>query len=66
MVLMILLLLLILFTTTTIIIMLYITIPKNKYYYAGHIRNVLFVNSHMDSLYYRTYIFRGKILLIIV
>ena len=34
--------LLLLFTTTTIIIMLYITIP-NKYYYAGHIRNVLFV-----------------------
>ena len=33
----------IIITTTTIIIMFNITIPKNKYYYAGHIRNVLFV-----------------------
>ena len=37
-----LLLLLLLFTTTTIIIMLYITIPKNKYYYAGLIRVTAF------------------------
>ena len=35
--------LLLLFTTATTIIMLCITIPKNKYYNAGHIRNVLFV-----------------------
>ena len=45
MILMILLLLVVVvvFTTTIIISMLYITIPKNKYYKAGHIRNVLFV-----------------------
>ena len=56
---MILMILLLLFTTTTtIIIMLYITIPKNKYYYAGHIQNVLFVNSHM-TVYTIVHVYLG-------